>query len=59
MIAHIQGRLVEKTPTEVVIDCKSSDFTEQEKCLFLGENARKFYGFGSFPEISYIKNMSE
>ena len=21
MIAHIQGRLVEKTPTEVVIDC--------------------------------------
>ena len=38
---------------------KSSDFTEQEKCLFLGENARKFYGFGSFPEISYIKNMSE
>ena len=38
---------------------KSSDFTEQEKCLFLGENARKFYGFGSFPEIPYIKNMSE
>jgi Holliday junction DNA helicase RuvA len=21
MIAHIQGRLVEKTPTEVIIDC--------------------------------------
>ncbi|MBP7359051.1 amidohydrolase family protein [Xylanibacter oryzae] len=38
---------------------KSSDFTEQEKCLFLGENARKFYGFGTFPEIPYIKNMSE
>jgi len=38
---------------------KSSDFTEQEKCLFLGENARDFYRFGAFPEIPYIKNMSE
>lgn len=38
---------------------KSSDFTEQEKRLFLGENARKFFGFGTFPEIPYIKNMSE
>lgn len=35
---------------------KSSELTEEEKALFLGENARRFYGFGTLP---YIKNMSE
>lgn len=38
---------------------KSSKLTEQEKALFLGENARNFYGFTYLPELPYIKNMSE
>ena len=38
---------------------KSSELTEEEKALFLGENARRFYGFGTLPELPYIKNMSE
>lgn len=38
---------------------KSSELTEEEKSLFLGENARRFYGFGTLPELPYIKNMSE
>ena len=38
---------------------KSKELTEQEKQLFLGENAHRFYGFGTLPELPYIKNMSE
>lgn len=38
---------------------KSSELTDEEKALFLGENARTFYGFGSLPDLPYIKNMSE
>lgn len=38
---------------------KSSELTEDEKALFLGGNARSFYGFGELPELPYIKNMSE
>ena len=38
---------------------KSPALTDEEKRLFLGENARRFYGFGDFEEIPYIKNMSE
>lgn len=38
---------------------KSNELTEQEKCMFLGENAVKFYGFKNLPELPYIKNMSE
>ena len=38
---------------------KSKEMTDQEKALFLGENARRFYGFGELPELPYIKNMSE
>ena len=38
---------------------KSSELTASEKALFLGENARRFYGFDSLPELPYIKNMSE
>lgn len=38
---------------------KSSELTVDEKKLFLGENARKFYGFTDLPELPYIKNMSE
>ena len=33
--------------------------TDDEKRLFLGENARRFYQFGALPELPYIKNMSE
>jgi len=33
--------------------------TEEEKVLFLGENARKFYRFKNLKELPYIKNMSE
>lgn len=38
---------------------KSSEFSEEEKKMFLGGNAARFYGFGELPEIPYIKNMSE
>jgi len=38
---------------------KSTEIAESEKRLFLGENARRFYGFGELRELPYIKNMSE
>lgn len=38
---------------------RSAELTEREKALFLGENARSFYGFHNLPELPYIKNMSE
>lgn len=38
---------------------KSSELTEEEKRLFLGDNARRFYGFSALPRLPYIKNMSE
>ena len=38
---------------------KSTELTDDEKALFLGENARRFYGFQNLPELPYIKNMSE
>ena len=38
---------------------KSRELTDEEKRLFLGENARKFYRFGDLPLLPYIKNMSE
>ena len=38
---------------------KSTELTGEEKALFLGENARSFYGFGELPELPYVKNMSE
>lgn len=38
---------------------KFDELTEREKALFLGENARSFYGFHNLPELPYIKNMSE
>ena len=39
--------------------CKSPLLSDTEKALFLGENAKQFYGFGNLPELPYIKNMSE
>ena len=38
---------------------KTPRLTDAEKRAFLGENARRFYGFGPLPELPYIKNMSE
>lgn len=38
---------------------KSNLLTERDKELFLGLNAKSFYGFGELPELPYIKNMSE
>ena len=39
--------------------CKSSLLTDEEKVLFLGENARRFFGFQHLADLPYIKNMSE
>jgi predicted TIM-barrel fold metal-dependent hydrolase len=38
---------------------KSKLLTEEEKVLFLCENARKFYRFKELVDLPYIKNMSE
>ena len=38
---------------------KTNELSEQEKAMFLGENAKQFYGFCNLPELPYIKNMSE
>lgn len=39
--------------------CKSTELTDKDKALFLGENAQRFYGFVNLVELPYIKNMSE
>ena len=38
---------------------KSQELTEEEKALFLGQNAVHFYGFNHLPDLPYYKNMSE
>lgn len=38
---------------------KSEELTEEEKAMFLGKNAERFYGFTDLVELPYIKNMSE
>ena len=38
---------------------RSNEVTESQLQLFLGENARRFYGFSELPELAYVKNMSE
>ena len=38
---------------------KSTELSDADKRLFLGENARRFYGFGNLPELPYVNNMSE
>lgn len=38
---------------------KTNELTEQDKAMFLGGNAIKFYGFKNLPNLPYIKNMSE
>ena len=38
---------------------KSKEMIERDKAMFLGENAKQFYGFTNLPDLPYIKNMSE
>ena len=38
---------------------KSPVLSDDQKAMFLGENAKRFYGFMNLPELPYIKNMSE
>ena len=38
---------------------KSRELSDDDKRLFLGENARRFYGFKELVSLPYIKNMSE
>lgn len=38
---------------------KSPELTDEEKRLFLGGNAVRFYGIHDLPQLPYIKNMSE
>ena len=38
---------------------KSPELTDDQKSAFLGENAKRFYGFKNLPDLPYIKNMSE
>jgi predicted TIM-barrel fold metal-dependent hydrolase len=38
---------------------KTQELSEHEKRLFLGENAKQFFGFGELPHLPYVKNMSE
>ena len=38
---------------------KSTELTDEQKALFLGENACRFYGFKDLVDLPYIKNMSE
>ena len=38
---------------------KTNEISEENKALFLGENARAFYGFGDIPTPEKIKNMVE
>ena len=38
---------------------KSKELTDDEKRMFLSDNARQFFGFGDLIELPYIKNMSE
>ena len=38
---------------------KTTEIAQEEKALFLGKNAEKFYGFKNLISLPYIKNMSE
>ena len=38
---------------------KTPELSDDDKRLFLGANAHRFYGFGNLPDLPYIKNMSE
>ena len=38
---------------------KSQELTDEQKRLFLSDNAKQFFGFGELVDLPYIKNISE
>ena len=38
---------------------KSKELTDEQKALFLSDNAKRFFGFGDLVALPYIKNKSE
>lgn len=42
-----------------IFSFKTTEMTQEEKALFLGKNAERFYGFKNLISLPYIKNMSE
>ena len=38
---------------------KSDELSHDEKAMFLGGNAQRFYGLGELKSLPYVKNMSE
>lgn len=38
---------------------KSKELTDEQKALFLADNAKRFFGFDDLVALPYIKNMSE
>ena len=46
-------------PVETVTPLSRVELTDAEKAAFLGENARRFFGFGDLPVPRHVKNMSE
>lgn len=38
---------------------KSKELTDEQKALFLSDNAKRFFGFDNLVALPYIKNMSE
>lgn len=73
MITHIKGRLVEKTPTYVVIDCNGIGYKlnislqtyssiKEENCFLfthfsVKEDAHTLYGFGDEAERALFRNL--
>ena len=73
MITHIKGRLVEKTPTYVVIDCQGIGYKlhislqtfsniKEENCLLfthlsVKEDSHTLYGFLDENERSLFRNL--
>ena len=59
MIAHIQGKLVEKTPTEVVIDCNGVGYhihiSLHTYSLLPATDFIKLFTFLNFPHFSHLK----
>ena len=56
------GETTFNTVEELVADIRAGKMviiTDDEKRLFLCDNAKQFFGFGDLIELPYIKNMSE
>ena len=73
MITHIKGKLVEKTPTYVVIDCNGIGYklhislqtysnVKEEKCFLfthfsVKEDSHTLYGFSDEEERTLFRNL--